>query len=343
MNDATTLSRSSLAALVADLAAAGTRIVAPARAADGGVDYRGIASLDEAVLAGALPRRSLKEYFLPPTEPLLAWKQAGSDVELREVPTKPVPRVVLGARPCDAAAVDVLDKVMGWDYSDELWFGRREATTIVTIACDGGDASCFCTTVGLAPDATRGSDVLLVPAGDGYRAEVVTDKGRAFVAAHASCFVPGDASDTTAFRTAARAKVASNLTADPGKVRAWIDQNFANPLWDEIGLRCHGCGACAAVCPTCHCFDIVDEPDGLGSGVRRRNWDTCQASVFTAHASGHNPRHDQCARCRQRVSHKFAIYPARFADILCTGCGRCARACPGGQDLPEILARISAL
>ncbi|MBK9968973.1 MAG: hypothetical protein IPP07_30750 [Holophagales bacterium] len=32
--------------------------------------------------------------------------------------------------------VQALDKVMGWDYRDELWFGRREATTIVIgIAC----------------------------------------------------------------------------------------------------------------------------------------------------------------------------------------------------------------
>ena len=55
------------------------------------------------------------------------------------------------------------------------------------------------------------------------------------------------------------------------------------------------------------------------------------------------PRGDQCARCRQRVTHKFAIYPKRFGDILCTGCGRCARACPGGQDLPETLARIATM
>ena len=38
--------------------------------------------------------------------------------------------------------------------------------------------------------------------------------------------------------------------------------------------------------------------------------------------------------------HKFSIYPARFGEILCTGCGRCSRACPGGMDLPEILRTI---
>jgi ferredoxin len=76
--------------------------------------------------------------------------------------------------------------------------------------------------------------------------------------------------------------------------------------------------------------------------VRRRNWDTCQTCVFTLHASGHNPRGDQNARYRQRIEHKFLAYPLKFGDVLCTGCGRCSRACPTGQDMAEILTAIDA-
>jgi ferredoxin len=64
--------------------------------------------------------------------------------------------------------------------------------------------------------------------------------------------------------------------------------------------------------------------------------------VFTLHASGHNPRADQNARYRQRIEHKFHVYPLKFGDVLCTGCGRCSRACPTSQDLAEILAAINA-
>jgi ferredoxin len=41
--------------------------------------------------------------------------------------------------------------------------------------------------------------------------------------------------------------------------------------------------------------------------------------------------------------HKFWIYPSRFGEVLCTGCGRCARACSAGVDLPEVLRTITAL
>ncbi len=340
MMTALSIKRPKLGELVAKLVAGGTEVIGPAAASDGGIDYRRVGSFDDLVPGGAMPRRSLKEFFLPATEPLLRWKQTAEGMTITEVPTKFGPRVIVGALPCDAAALPIVDRVMDWDYHDELWFGRRDATTIISMGCDGGDDTCFCTSVGLAPDTENGSDILLFQVDDAFRVEIVTEKGKRFVDANPGFFDAGSAPDATAFRNAAHARFAARPKAEPSVIRQWVEKNFENPMWEKIALRCHGCGACAAVCPTCHCFDIVDEPDGLATGVRRRNWDTCQTSVFTLHASGHNPRHDQCARCRQRVTHKFAIYPSRFDSILCTGCGRCARVCPGGVDLPEILADI---
>jgi ferredoxin len=344
---AKTITAEELGALVADLVSAGTRVIAPARAADGKVDYRAITRFEEAAIGAELPRRSLKEFFLPPTEPLFSWHQGKGDVTVKPVAVSFPPHVVLGARPCDAAAVEILDRVMGWDYRDELWFGRREATTIVSVACPGVDGSCFCTATGGGPDSKRGSDLMMVPVDGGYLVEAVTPKGQAFVGAHAARFVDAADAGTTAaaeaFRTGVRSRVAEHLTLSLPALRRWLEGSFDHELWRAIVLRCHGCGACASVCPTCHCFDIVDEPEGVRAGTRRRNWDTCQTARFTVHASGHNPRADQNARFRQRVLHKFSIYPGRFGEVLCTGCGRCARACPGGMDLPEVLKTITAL
>lgn len=342
-----TLSQADLTSLVAELIAKGTRVVAPSRTGAGPLqhlDYRLIQKPEEMTLDGGLPMRSIKELFMPPTEVLFRWKQKKGDIELQEVETTFHKTVVLGARPCDAAAPEIVDRLMNWDYKDELWNGRRAATTVVALACDGLDKSCFCTAVGLGPDATKGADMLLVPVKGGYHVEVLTAKGEALVKDFAKRFGEArSAEEADKFRQQARKKVEGNLKVDPAPIRTWLDSNFEHKYWGELAMRCHGCGACASVCPTCHCFDIVDEPEGIDSGARRRNWDTCQTGKFTLHGSGHNPRTNQNMRFRQRVTHKFSIYPRKFDQLLCTGCGRCARACPGGMDLLEILSDIGTM
>ena len=100
----------------------------------------------------------------------------------------------------------------------------------------------------------------------------------------------------------------------------------------RLATRCIGCGACAFLCPACHCFDIVDEGTEA-KGVRRKNWDACAFGTFTNHASGHNPRDVQNKRYRNRIMHKFKYYDDKFGKTLCTGCGRCVRACPVGIDI----------
>ncbi len=339
------IDRGQLARLVADLLGAGVTVIAPARRGDakGTVGYAPVRSMDQVAL-DQRPDNALKSFFLPSTEPLLRYQRRGQDVTLAEVSAEFGPRVVLGALPCDAAGLPIVDRVMDWDYHDEPWFGRRQATTVIALACDKADDACFCTGVGLAPDSPQGADILLVPAGEGFLAEVHSDKGRAFVAQRAACFgEAGDADAARAFRDGLAAGLGHAEGLEPALARQWIEAHFVDPHWGQLALPCHGCGACAMVCPTCHCFDIVDEPEGVGSGTRRRNWDACQFPIFTLHGGGHNPRPDQGARMRQRISHKFAIYPDRFGAMLCTGCGRCVRACPAGVDLVEILQRLQDL
>ena len=361
MTDVLFLSREQLAALVADLVAADTIVIGPARAggpaipgledrqqgvakgAFGTLEYREVRSADELELGPGMPRLSLKQFFLPQNEKLFSWQQKGIAVEVQAVPTAFAPRVILGGKPCDVAALGIVDKVMNWDYQDELWNARRAATTIFALSCGVEDQHCFCTSVGVAPDSTKSADGLFTAVDGGFLVETTTDLGREFVDKHRARFAepPGGAVEAgTAFRAAALAKVRENFSFNTERVHDWVENHFEDPFWATLGVRCNGCGACTMVCPTCHCFDIVDEEEGVGCGSRRRCWDTCQASKFTVHASGHNPRGDQIARYRQRINHKFAIYPTKFGEVLCTGCGRCVRTCQMGQNIGEILVAI---
>ncbi len=338
-----TTDRERIEALVQSLREKGTRVVAPVRAG-------------RRVLFGALgaaahiawemngdpvPRNSPKAALFPATEPVLRWRQRGSDVVLESADGEGVsPTVLLGARPCDARGVKTLDALFGWDDQDSFWQDRRAATTIVTIACAEPDAHCFCTAVGGAPDSAVGSDVLLVPVGDGrYHVEAVSERGEAFVVEHPETF----AEPTTGEErrdVATRAREAMVPTPEADDTRAWMREHFEDEFWGEAGLPCLGCGACAAVCPTCHCFDIVDEHESFDCGERRKNWDSCGFSLFTLHASGHNPRPEQWRRLRQRVFHKFVYYFDRFGENLCTGCGRCGRSCLVGIDMAAIVRKV---
>ena len=54
-----------------------------------------------------------------------------------------------------------------------------------------------------------------------------------------------------------------------------------HPRWDEVAARCLACGNCTAVCPTCYCFDVVDEVSlNLNDGDRYRVWNYCQMDDF---------------------------------------------------------------
>ena len=154
------LSKANLDALVRDLIAAGTVVVAPIHCSGPGA--RPASSMGRCrartrvFLDGPQPIRPLKEVVFPPTEALFRWRQDEIRREIEEVPTGFKETVVVGARPCDAAGLEILDRVMGWDFRDELWFGRRQATTVLAMACTTCDESCFCTAVGLSPDEHPG-------------------------------------------------------------------------------------------------------------------------------------------------------------------------------------------
>src|SRR5512145_1760114 len=168
-----TITEQNLRSLIDTLVKEGTRVVGPKRA--GTMTLFEPLAKGEDLTLGELPRRSAKETFFPICEKILSFaKQEGktvvTDVDLTTLPET----VLIGARPCDAAAAPVLDAVFSWDYKDEFFLARREKTTVIGIACTTADDACFCTAVGLSPADAKGSDLFLLPlAGGGYRCQAI--------------------------------------------------------------------------------------------------------------------------------------------------------------------------
>jgi formate hydrogenlyase subunit 6/NADH:ubiquinone oxidoreductase subunit I len=277
-------------------------------------------------------RKSIKEFFFPATECVLRYRRTEGGFEIEDTPPPARKTVIIGARGCDASSLAAMDALFTWDYDDAFYLERRRNTTVVSVACNRADETCFCTSVGGDPHNAKGSDIVLSATDAGFMAEILTEKGEALVAAASGLFddKPGNA----------KPYAEAPKKFDLEKVKPWLEKNFESPLWDEISHKCLGCGVCTYLCPNCHCFDIQDEATG-GGGVRVKNWDGCQFALFTKHTSGHNPRPTQGARWRQRIEHKFRYYVEKFGCVSCVGCGRCIRHCPVNMNIAEHLRRIA--
>lgn len=282
--------------------------------------------------------KSAKGVFFPQSEVILQFSTLEGQPSVQDVQNFAPATILIGVRPCDAAAMNVLDSVFTWDYKDNFYLERRANTTLVSVGCLAPvDEFCFCTSVGLSPQTREGSDVFILKQPDGgLYLEAVTEKGEALLNQTSDALKPAQAVAETDAETIVPKKF------DIKRIKPWLDEHFEDDFWKQMSLKCVGCGTCTFLCPTCHCFDLVDETC-LGEGVRRKNWDSCQFSLFTLHASGHNPRKTQSERYRQRIMHKFKYYDEKFGKTLCVGCGRCVRSCPVGHSLLDYLTEIDRM
>ena len=304
-----------------------------------------IESVNDIDLEQGNTMNSAKNALFPQTERLFAYRHGETGVKIDPPSGDEKGLVLFGVRPCDARGLLLLDKVFGGSLKDPYYCDKREKTVVIGVACDKTDPKCFCLAMGGGPCSVEGSDLLLLDLGDQYLVKAGSPKGKALLKNKAfqkmdkEALARADLVEKEAEKSMNQAVLGQAGIGEGLEKR--LETLFDDPIWDDITESCLGCGICTYLCPTCHCFDILDET-GQSTGERIRIWDSCQFPLFTHQASGVNPRPSAKERFRQRIMHKLCYLPQNGNLSGCVGCGRCVTECPVNLDIREVIQKISA-
>ncbi len=259
------------------------------------------------------PFFSAKKFFFPKKETLFDFPQR------RHFKKRMKPRIIFGMRNCDANSLLVLDKLYLEGFVDEKYKQKREKTIIITIPCDEPEENCFCGSLNLKDYY----DLKFIDIGPSYYIEVGSEKGKRLVHRFKDHKMIGEKQDLDFIKILNK--------------RNDLKKYFNDSLWEKEAEKCLSCSMCVNICPTCTCFDIVDEVDlSLKEGKRSRISDSCHLKSFTEISGGKIFRESRYERLRHFVLHKLQYFKDKHNINLCIGCGRCITICPSKIDLVEI-------
>ncbi|MBC8207908.1 MAG: 4Fe-4S dicluster domain-containing protein [Desulfobulbaceae bacterium] len=327
-------------------------LVAPVRNSYGDTMYTEMNDLDnESIELAEQPQNSLKSFFFPQREKLCHYsvdEAVGDSAQAyRFYPSLPESRAVVyfGVRSCDMFAVMYCDTIfLGGRERDVYYDARRRNALFITLACNHPFENCFCNAARTGPYLEMGYDLQFTDLGDRYFVEVDKARGREVVQQWPQFFVPAGDDDRQAHYQAA--------LESRGLFRRQVHVDLAVQLLDqgeepqallaELSARCQDCGGCAFICPTCTCFNIVDQPLSDDRGERVRTWDACTFDGFTRMAGNHNSVQIISQRVTKRFYHKLRDDVLRHGRSSCVGCGRCVGMCFGGVDIVRFIDGLCA-
>lgn len=287
----------------------------------------------------------IKEHLFRQREVLFSWEDQGGQIHVTNGLDADTQKksILFGVRPCEVDGLDYMDTFFLSEYRDEFYARNRQNTLIVAVNCIKAGDTCFCSSMGTGPFATRGYDLLFTPIEGRYLVEVGSEQGTLLLDAVRDIVKPAnpqDFSEKETLEEKAKDTFVTRIHVGADQIAELLDANFDHPIWAEKAKDCITCTGCTILCPTCTCFNVVEEHTGKASGCRVRYWDSCQSDSFTRNANQQNPR-DAIARVRYRVMDKFKYIEERFDKKGCNGCGRCISVCPAAIDVVEIINQFA--
>lgn len=280
-----------------------------------------------------------KDLFFPQVESMFELKEN----KLKET-VESSPKLLFGIKPCELSGIKFCDDFFKRNFQDIYYLKRIENRFIVAIGClIPARPTCFCTSAKSGPFAKNGFDLQLIDAGDIYFVECETQEAEDFIAKYGKFFSdsPGE-SKKIIEQIKQRATDAIELKVDFEKALELMTQEDFVPEenYKRIAQVCIYCGGCIYVCPTCTCFNMIDNTNA-SSTLRLRNWDACVFEGYTREASGHNPREEKWQRTARRYEHKLKYDFRTTGKSGCVGCGRCLFSCPVNLGMSKFIQEIT--
>ena len=259
---------------------------------------------------------------------------------------KEKPIAIIGAKSCDLASFKIMDHVYAKEpFRDPFYVSKREEGLIISSDCTCYGETCFCVAIGIMPYPTENFDINLSELDGGYVAEPGSSKGEKIIKEHAELFQSAEpymgkiSSNRKKLKEDLLEHVKKSNIPPKDSVQGAFKSKFDSNLWEDVAKTCVECGACNMICPTCHCFILMDQKNG-NSFERLKMWDSCLLMSFARVAGGANPRKLLAQRMRNRFDKKFNFFLDTIGKFGCTGCGRCTEACPGKIDIREVLSKL---
>lgn len=286
------------------------------------------------------PSTSWKRFLYPERTLLLTATRTAEGIDIQPAEPEAPRAAFLGIRPCDLAALGILDRVMlDPNATDPTYASRRADVFIIAAACNNPGNTCFCASMDTGPSPTAGYDLSIREVAHGVEADVDvtylvdagTERGEALLELLTAR--PSTQAEDERAVTAHDLAVAAMGRALDTSLAPLAAVDSEHPQWDELAERCLACGNCTMVCPTCFCSTTEESTALAGDETQRwRVWDSCFSLDFT-HLHGGAVRTSVKSRYRQWLLHKLVTWQDQFDSSGCVGCGRCITWCPVGIDL----------